>query len=436
MSRRKTSRIPGKGYGILIIIAGLLLAGLFGVYMMSLIRPTITWVKPYYVHIDKIDYSGVLALHGPITYARTSFCKSNINENIYFSRDKPSGWLSDQYKYVEGDDYWLWEFDYQDNVDCAPDLGIFVKKIYEEADPRTGILTVRYDLKIILGADEWIPGWPGMEGGAKFLNSYIILLIDSPYYVLSAQLNQKEASWWYDTDGKTKLIIPIGSDIPSTVPIGKSLLPWIPWVEFGITFEHQLVVKVHMNLVQEYATKTIMPTTTLWASTPVATYPGTQTTTYTALVSATTTITATNFYVVTEKVTTSVSGTKTVTYTTYIPTGTTVYNTATFTIPIVITKETTVTQSVKEPTTITIVYTTTKPEKVEITVYIEKLLKETPIWVWVLVLAVFLLMIVSVATMVRSAGSRATRKTDLRRRAHLLENFYTGEGKNNLMEVV
>ncbi|RLG93051.1 hypothetical protein DRO37_08800, partial [Candidatus Bathyarchaeota archaeon] len=384
------------------IVAGLFLAlalaYVAGVFPFSLIRPSITWVRPVKLHVGEVDYSDVWIVCGPVSGTAVSLsCPSQINSDVYFTGySKPfmvvaadggggsSGGGSGstplgiaQYKYEETSDSWFWMVDLSDETSCTPNVGIAFRKISEtQPDPVTGIMSVTFDYEILLTCDPWASGMiASPECGAKLKNSYFEILIDSPYYVHKVFIDGVEKTYYYDTSGNTKLIIPIPHDIPETNPTTPKV--WIGplpiWATNGKSFKHRMSIQVETGIVQETAETTITPSEE-WRIGPtgLTTVEGWETpwtpptVVYTVPVPTTTTEVVTDFRVVTETVyVTTQYGGQTVTVTSYIPGGTTVYDTATFTLPIVVTKKTTATLTA--PTTITkvVTKTVTQPWKID-----------------------------------------------------------------------
>jgi len=123
----------------------------------------------------------------------------------------------------------------------------------------------------------------------------------------------------------------------------------------------------------------------------------------------------TQFRVVTKTVyVTTQYGGKTVTVTKYIPGGRTVYDTQTFTLPIVVTKKTTAT--ITAPTTITKVVTKEATREIVVMEVVEKILKETPLWVWLLIGVLGFLTIVLMAMSFLGVRARFKPRSRSRRR--------------------
>ena len=268
------------------IAVGLILAiGLAyatGLLPFSLIRPPITWVRPVRLHVGEVDYSDVWIVCGPISGTVVSVsCPSQINSDVYFTGSRPQGFriVADggsggssggstplgiaQYEYEETSDSWFWMVDLSDETSCTPNVGIAFRKISETPpDPVTGIMSVTFDYEILLTCDPWASGMlASPECGARLKNSYFEILIDSPYYVYKVFIDGVEKTYYYDTSGNTKLIIPIPHDIPETNPITPKV--WIGllpvWSTNGKSFKHRMTIQVQTGIVQETAETTITP---------------------------------------------------------------------------------------------------------------------------------------------------------------------------------
>jgi len=396
----------------IVVAVGLVLAiGLayaLGLLPFSLIRPPITWVRPVRLHVGEVDYSAVWLVCGPVSGASASlYCPSKIDSDVYFTGpSKPSGVA--QYEYKESGDSWAWFVDLADEKSCTPNVGIAFRKIYETPrDPVTGLMSVAFDYEIILSCDPWLSGAVvSPECGAMLRNSYIEILIDTPYYLHKVFIDGVEKTFYYDTSGRTKLIIPVPHDIPETNALAPSEWSWLfpLWVKIGKQFKHRMVLQVQTGVVQETAETTIVPAATLRVGpTGVTTVYGTGTVTYTAPVPTKTTITVTEFRTVSKTVyVTTQYGGQTVTVTSYIPGGITVYNTATFTLPIVVTKVTTAT--VTAPTTITHVVTK------------EVTREEMPPWAWIMIGVLGFFAILLIAMNLTAARAHVKRQSPRRGR--------------------
>lgn len=408
-------RKSGSDNFVVILIVSLLTAGfavfILGPVLLSFVSPPISWIRPQKVHLNSLD-NGALLLAAPLSYARSFACDLNPQKDIMFSRTKPSGWLSDQWEYREGEKEWAWIFDYQDNHDCAPNIGIVVRETGVVQDPRLGIAEISFDVYIIVSSDPWLGAITPMEAYIAPKNSYFVLTIKAPHPVIDFySTDGQHFRYFYNTDGSVQLIIEVPHSIPSHAPIVGALADslsrlglWgLIWIDkTGTTYHRQ------MRLVVKTSSVISSPTATIIHSLPTQTgigawYPGTVTTvTYTRMVTATVTHTVTSFPVV-HITTTVVRGTpveRTVTlYTTR-------YDTATFTYTGLRTEVVTQTVTVDRPVTITRVVERTVTTVEGVPEEVIRTVREIPWWVW----AGFLfLMMIYMITVLRARGASSSR---------------------------
>ena len=382
-------------------------------YFFALVSPPIKWLKPHKVYIGSIELHPLAWAQNPSGAVKFAFCKKDINQYVYFREAKPPGWLSDQWQYVSSPDgkEWAWFFDYQDNTDCAPNLGIYAKVLNVREDPRIGIATVDYSIIILVSADPWLGGfYVSMESYTYFKNSYVMLKLIPPYPVLDAEVDGKKAEYYYEQDGSVAFILFIQEDIPGTFPVSESVKQSLKklgpigffWVDgFGVQHGYTLRVTVKTSALVTNPTDTVAATLRLGS--PVATAIWYGTPSYATIFrTVTTTITVTSFPRISEY-TTVIRGQ---TVTEYRTVGTTVYDVRTFTVTGIRTVVTTFTYT--EPTTVTVTMykekTITKKETETMIVpeEVEKLLEVIPWWAWLLVIILFMI----IAAMVAGAAAR------------------------------
>ena len=423
------NRKKSSNWVVAVVVAALLVITLaMGLpqYLLSFVKPPIKWIRPYLVHLEKMDCSEIFWKVGPFAYTRcTTGCECDINRDIYFSPSKPSYIKSNQWKWEEREKSWMWAFDYQDDVDCAPNLGIFAKEVSSYTDPATGIATIRYSVQIVLSCDAWLgdvnnpASWPGMECGTKFLDSYVKLQIHPPYHVLSVQLDGRYKEFHYEADGSRTILIPVKSVMPASSPSYMGEIYGIPipfWLKTGVSFEHVVVLRVQTEVVETAATITLVPEELEFPTEFVTTHTHVEgggfegmwpQTVYTKLVPVTTTETITEYATVTAYETVyygqTITKYKTLGYTTYVykPVKITVY------------KPTVVKETITAKKTATIIVT--QEVQVEVPTELQKIIKVIPFWA-LAAIGVLTIIAMAMGVYMMGARARARRATGGRRR--------------------